>query len=88
MPTFPAEVLISRHIEKLSTRPDKERVDVLLDRCRLSREGGSVTSREKIDFETCYRYKQCVKEVYGDAAYSFAKVNFVLGGCRCKDCAG
>lgn len=89
MPQFEPEVLISRHVEKLMARPDKDRVDELLRRANLVldgkkvlRPGGAVTA------DSCYEYKQTVRQLYGEAVYSFAKVNFVLGGCQCRDCGG
>ncbi|HYI09246.1 MAG TPA: hypothetical protein VEK57_09245 [Thermoanaerobaculia bacterium] len=87
MPQFPPETLISRHVEKLLARGDQERVDELLRQCELTRFGTKVVNpRGTITEESCYRYKQLVKQLYGEAAYSFAKVNFVLGGCQCRDC--
>ena len=89
MPQFPPDALISRHVEKLLSRGDQERVDELLRKCDLVRDGTKVISpRGAITDDSCYRYKQLVKQLYGEAAYSFAKVNFVLGGCQCKDCGG
>lgn len=81
------EVLISRHVDKLLARPDRERVDELLHRARLVRTGDRVLSPEgAVTAESCYEYKQLVRQLYGEAVYSFAKVNFVLGGCQCRDC--
>ena len=87
MPQFEPETLISRHVEKLLARPDKDRVDDLLRRAQLVRTGNTVIHPGgKVDTESCYQYKQLVKQLYGEAVYSFAKVNFVLGGCQCRDC--
>jgi len=88
MPTNDPEVLIGRHVEKLLARPDKAKVDELLSRTgltfndgRVARRGGPVTMGD------CGAYKRVLRELYGDATYSFAKVNFVLGGCTCGECA-
>lgn len=87
MPRFSPETLISRHVEKLLARPDKERVDEVLRRSHLVRTGDTVINPAgAVTAESCYQYKQIVKQIYGDLAYSFAKVNFVLGGCECRDC--
>jgi hypothetical protein len=81
------EELISRHVQKMLERLDPRKVEELLRRCHLVRVGDVVhrptgTLTENDSFE----YKQAVKEIFGDAVYSFAKVNFVLGGCHCRLC--
>jgi hypothetical protein len=87
VPQFAPEVLISRHVEKLLARPDKARVDELLHLAHLAVAGKDVTYRGgEVTPESCFEYKQAVRLLYGDAVYSFAKVNFVLGGCQCRDC--
>lgn len=88
MPQFEPGTLIARHVEKLLARPDSARVEELLRLAHLSRAGDRVTHRGvTATTESCYEYKQAVRLLYGDAVYSFAKVNFVLGGCQCRDCA-
>lgn len=89
MPSLSPATLIARHVEKLRARPDFDKIEQLLvsrafciDDAGVTRHGQPVTEQD------CYDYKQAVREVYGDAAYSFARVNFVLGGCRCRDCTG
>lgn len=87
MPHFEPGALIARHVEKLMARSDKERVDELLRRAHLVRAGDKVVRPGgDVTPQSCYEYKQLVKQLYGDAVYSFAKVNFVLGGCQCPDC--
>ena len=89
MPFLPPDVRISRHVQKLLTFGSSSKIDQVLDRCDLVRDGESVHSRSGfLTDESCYAYKQAVKEVYGETAYAFAKVNFVLAGCKCPDCAG
>ena len=79
---------IARHVAKLMSSGAPEKVDALLERCGLYRDGSTVHSKNGfITDETCYSYKQAVKAVYGDTTYSFAKVNFVLSGCNCTDCS-
>lgn len=85
MPQMPPETLIARHVERLLSRFESEGVQKVLQQCDLDLRGGIVFG--DVTDESCYRYKQAVKEQFGDAAYSFAKVNFVLGGCKCRDCA-
>jgi hypothetical protein len=83
------EQLIQRHLERLSGRFGPERIEELLSRCALSASGGRVkTARgEPLADEDCFNYKRAVRETFGEGVYSFAKVNFILGGCRCQDCA-
>jgi len=87
MPFLPPEVRISRHIEKLLAYAGENKLQDILDRCGLVREGSSVHSRNGfVTDDSCYEYKQAVRDVIGETAYSFAKVNFVLAGCKCRDC--
>lgn len=87
MPQFTPDALISRHVEKLIAQSGRERAEELLRRCELVLTGTRVINLHgPITDETCYRYKQHVRLLYGDAAYAFAKVNFMLGGCGCMDC--
>jgi hypothetical protein len=87
MPFLPPEVRISRHVDKLLAFTSESKVHEVLDRCGLVRDGSSVHARNGfVTDENCYEYKHAVKEILGDTAYSFAKVNFVLAGCKCRDC--
>lgn len=87
MPSLTPEALITRHVEKLRARPDHEKVEQVLARAGLTVAGEHVTRAGRaITNEDCQLYKHAVRDVYGDATYSFAKVNFVLGGCSCRDC--
>jgi len=89
MPFLPPDVRISRHVEKLLAFASSAKIDQVLERCDLVREGTSVHGRSGfLTDESCYAYKRAVKEVLGETAYAFAKVNFVLAGCKCRDCAG
>ena len=88
MPFLPPDVRISRHVEKLLTYIDESKIDDVLHRCGLVRDGSSVHCQTGfVSDQSCYEYKQAVKNVLGETAYAFAKVNFVLAGCRCRDCA-
>ena len=81
------QMLISRHVNRLVEKSEKE-IEEVLRRIGLTRQAGIVhrTDQRPITFEDCFRYKQAVKEVFGLGVYSYAKVNFALGGCRCADC--
>ncbi|HEX7829822.1 MAG TPA: hypothetical protein VF787_09200 [Thermoanaerobaculia bacterium] len=83
------EVLIARHVEKLRARPDREKLDQVLSRSGLKLDGEHVArvTGHDITSADCMAYKRAVRDVYGDATYAFTKVNFVLGGCTCRDCA-
>lgn len=87
MPFLPPDVRIARHLEKLQGYTASSKLDEILDLCGLARDGSSVHSREGfISDRNCYEYKQAVRDVIGETAYAFAKVNFVLAGCKCRDC--
>lgn len=87
MPSLAPAVLIARHVEKLRSRPDAEKIDEVLSRTGLRVVGDhAVDGARPLTAEDCYAYKHAVRDVYGDTAYSFARVNFVLGGCTCSDC--
>jgi len=87
MAYLPPESRIARHVEKLLAYGQNSKVDDVLERSGLYRQGSTIQSAAgSITDDTCYLYKQAVKAVYGDTAYSFAKVNFVLSGCQCRDC--
>ena len=89
MPMLPPEVLIARHIEKLRTRPDTQKIDQVLALAGLTVAGEHVTNNGRGPTEEdCRKYKHAVREIYGEATYAFTKVNFVLGGCACRDCTG
>lgn len=87
MVTGDPQMLISRHVNRLMERSEKEILEVLR-RVDLVRTGGIVHRADErpMSFEDCFRYKQAVKEVLGQGVYDYAKVNFALGGCRCPDC--
>jgi hypothetical protein len=87
MPAFAPAVLIARHVERLRAHPQAQKIDQVLAQAgltllgdRITKAGGEVTAND------CQAYKQAVRAVYGDAVYAFTKVNFVLGGCTCRDC--
>ena len=88
MSTLGPDALIARHLSKLQTRPDRERIPQVLAMAGLTVAGEQVTrgGGQQVTAGDCQRYKRAVKEVYGDATYAFTKVNFVLGGCSCDDC--
>jgi hypothetical protein len=89
MPALAPDALIARHVEKLRSRPDSEKIEQLLTRAGISMSSGKLTHNgRELVMEDCYRYKRAVQEIYGPATYAFTKVNFVLGGCTCADCAG
>jgi hypothetical protein len=63
------------------------KVEQVLARAGLTLEGQQVTRAGRaVTNDDCQLYKHAVRAVYGDATYAFAKVNFVLGGCSCRDC--
>ena len=88
MPALAPDLLIARHLDKLRSRPDHDKIDLVLTSAGLSVDGQKVTRGGRdVTVEDCWAYKQAVRQIYGEATYSFTKVNFVLGGCTCRDCA-
>jgi hypothetical protein len=89
MTITPAE-LIARHVQNLNARPlsSAAQLSAVLERAHLRLDGNRVVKSPDVPVthDDCYWYKQAVKEVFGETAYSFARVNFILGGCRCRDC--
>lgn len=86
MSYLPAETRIARHVEKLRAH-SSSKVDGVLARCGFFMVGSEVRSRNgEVTDESCYLYKQAIRETFGEVAYTFAKVNFMLSGCRCPDC--
>jgi hypothetical protein len=82
------QMLISRHVTRLIEIWGPDQVRELLKRSGLRQKSGLV---ERIDdqfitMQNCQEYKQFVRELFGDRTYDFARVNFILGGCRCPDC--
>lgn len=80
-------VLIARHVEKLMSRPDRDKVQEVLARSGLTLRDGRVSHAGLgVTTEDSRNYKRAIREVYGEAVYAFTKVNFVLGGCTCNEC--
>lgn len=88
VPHLPPRVLIARHLERLLSRQENaEKAGQLLARCGLTGSGETLRGpRGEITDEDCYQYKQALKEIFGDTVYRFGRVNFVLGGCQCREC--
>jgi hypothetical protein len=87
MPYLPPDERISGHVARLRKFATDDKIDAVLERCDLRWEGTSISSTDgAINDDMCYRYKRAVKEILGESAYAFAKVNFVLSGCKCEDC--
>lgn len=84
------QMLISRHVNRLVEKSETEKVEQVLRRVGLVRQGGIVHRADgrPMSFEDCYRYKQAVKQILGPDVYTYARVNFMLGGCECADCKG
>lgn len=80
--------LIARHAARLQARPDREKTAQLLEACDLRIAGEEAKTKKGLppSSEDAYHYKQKVRELFGDLAFSSAKVNFILGGCKCRDC--
>ncbi|HYK03857.1 MAG TPA: hypothetical protein VE974_19030 [Thermoanaerobaculia bacterium] len=88
MAALAPDALIARHLEKLRARPDSDKIPQVLSRAGLMIVGGRIThGGSPVTPSDCQNYKRAVRAVYGEATYAFTKVNFVLGGCTCAECA-
>lgn len=75
---------IERHLGMLRRKCDESAITELLARAELKLEGDAVrqVGGTTVDQQACARYLQAVGERFGDAAASFARVNFALAGCK------
>ena len=85
---LPPRVLIARHLEKLMSRSENtDKARQLLARCGITGSGESLRGPHgELTDDDCYHYKQALKDIFGDTIYRFGRVNFVLGGCHCREC--
>lgn len=81
-------MLISRHATRLAELFGAAAVGVLLAQCGYRQKSGLVEREDDaaLTMTDCYEYKHRVRELFGDQAFEFARVNFTLGGCRCQMC--
>lgn len=83
------QMLISRHLTRLAELWEPQKIDQLLDRVQLTRVSGLVqaTDGRLLTMNDCLLYKLALRELFDPQVYEFARVNFILGGCRCSICA-
>jgi hypothetical protein len=82
--------MISRHIDRLLSVFPHEKVDRVLQMSGLSLGQGGVIPSEggPASADAACRYKEAVRQVFGEGVYAMARVSFIQGGCRCKHCRG
>jgi len=82
------ETLVTRHVERLRTAYAGEKVQRVLALAAIEPDGARLRPLgfRAFDEDVALAYKRAVRDVLGTAAYQFAKVNFMLAGCRCADC--
>ena len=80
--------MISRHIDRLLSIFPSEKVDRVLQLSELSLGRGGVIAPEggPVSAESASRYKEALREIFGDGVFAMARVNFVQSGCRCRLC--
>jgi hypothetical protein len=80
--------MIARHIDRLLSIFSHEKVDRVLQMSQLSLgEGGVVSSTgDPVSAEASSRYKEALRQVFGEGVFAMARVNFIQNGCRCKHC--
>jgi hypothetical protein len=82
--------MISRHIDRLLSTFSHEKVDRVLELSQLSLgEGGVLCSGgDPVSAEAASRYKEALRQVFGEGVFAMARVNFIQSGCRCQLCRG
>jgi hypothetical protein len=80
--------MISRHIDRLLSIFPSQKVDrvLQLSELRLGREGVTRSGEGQVSAEDAFRYKEALRQVFGEGVFAMARVNFIQSGCRCKHC--
>jgi hypothetical protein len=80
--------LISRHMDRLLSIFPSGKVDRVLQLSQLSLGRGGVTTprEDPVSAEAAARYKEALRQVFGEGVFAMARVNFMQNGCRCKHC--
>lgn len=81
--------LIARHLESRMRAFPRDEIDRMLGIAGLQWTDSVVSTRlgiARVDANLALRYKQAVREVFGEVAYGMTRANFLMAGCRCEDC--
>ncbi len=80
--------MISRHMDRLLSIFPTEKVDrvLQLSQLRLGERGVVASTEGPASAEAASRYKEALRQVFGEGVFAMARVNFVQSGCRCKHC--
>jgi hypothetical protein len=80
--------LVARHLENRLSFFPKEKIERILELAGMRKTNGLPTNVDgsPVDADSAFRYKKSVKDVLGEDAYTLTKLNFILAGCRCRDC--
>jgi hypothetical protein len=80
--------MISRHIDRLLSIFPSQKVDrvLQLSELRLGREGVMNASESPVSAEDAFRYKEALRQIFGEGVFAMARVSFIQSGCRCKHC--
>jgi hypothetical protein len=65
-----------------------EKVDRVLQLSQLSLGKGGVIAPGggPVSADAASRYKEALRQVFGEGVFAMARVSFIQSGCRCKHC--
>ncbi len=80
--------MISRHIDRLLSIFPSGKVDRVLQLSQLSlgRDGVTTAGEDPVSAEAAFRYKEALRQIFGEGVFAMARVNFMQNGCGCKHC--
>jgi hypothetical protein len=80
--------IISRHLDRLLSIFPSQKVDrvLKLSELTLGREGVTSSREAPVSEKDAFRYKEALRQVFGDGVFAMARVSFVQSGCRCEHC--
>ncbi len=81
--------LIHRHIKSRLQSFPPQLIAIIFERCGFELRDGALQAKNRAPLTetSAEAYKRAIKEYLGKAAYEMTKVNFIMAGCRCADCA-
>jgi hypothetical protein len=80
--------MISRHIDRLLSIFPAQKVDRVLhlSELRLGPEGVTGPREGGVSAEDAFRYKDALRQVFGEGVFAMARVSFIQSGCLCDHC--
>jgi hypothetical protein len=80
--------MISRHIDRLLSIFPSQKVDRVLhlSELHLGREGVTRGGEGPVSSEDAFRYKEALRQIFGEGVFAMARVSFMQSGCGCGHC--